>query len=131
MSGGEKCEYMFSKSIPTRMLHMPLTPNTLLTSRALPVAARFVAARAPRLSFLPCHLLLLLRHLLCILSLNCEWNARAELRGSRYRGPEWVKAFHRDRFEAMLTEPDAMGTVSKAEEHGFDERRRSRRLCSQ
>ena len=32
---------------------------------------------------------------------------------------------HCDRFEAMLTEPDAMGTVSKAEERGFDELRDS------
>ena len=35
------------------------------------------------------------------------------------RGPEWVKVLHCDRFEAMLTKPDAMGKVSKAEEHGL------------
>ena len=39
--------------------------------------------------------------------------------------PKWVKVLHRERFEAMLTEPDTMGTVSKAEEHGVEERRRS------
>ena len=43
------------------------------------------------------------------------------------RGPEWVKAWHRDRFEAMLTEPDTMGIVSEAEEHGFGAELRSAR----
>ena len=59
---------------------------------------------------------------------RCLWNARGEWRGSRLRGPEWVKVLHCDRFEAMLTEPDTMGTVSKAEERGFDERRPPRSL---
>ena len=58
---------------------------------------------------------------------RCLWNARAELRGSGLRGPEWVKALHRDRFEAMLTEPDTMGIVSEAEEHGIGAELRSAR----
>ena len=48
--------------------------------------------------------------------------ARAEL-----RGPEWVKVFHCDRFEAMLTKPDTMGIVSEAEEHGIGAELRSAR----
>ena len=43
------------------------------------------------------------------------------------RGPEWVKVFHCDRFEAMLTKPDTMGIVSEAEEHGFGAELRSAR----
>ena len=46
------------------------------------------------------------------------------------RGPEWVKVLHCDRFEAMLTKPDAMGKVSKAEDHGVEERRRSSQLAN-
>ena len=61
---------------------------------------------------------------------RCPCNARWEWMGRRLRGPEWVKVLHCDRFEAMLTKPDAMGKVSKAEEHGVEERRRSSQLAN-